>query len=288
MLKSVFEGRESVQQTYNNILIYLNSILSKDSVDELNVDLNVLEDVLTLNDDNEDYAIFKMEFFNILDKYLLLFGILIKDEKTFDVYFKTCYLLYNLSILDYYKEEVSIILHGDYNEDDKVYLLFSLYFEETSDVIEAVHVSPLFFNLIENNIKEEKTYNMDLIQRAVLFSKYDEKIKSTILFKQIMTGDKIYNLSIKNDLNIIKDELTERVFKDLINKYEYKDELEKVSDELVFTLLFYHYDVIIDLTKVLDRDYILSLFNKPILEIDNIISNVNLRLTTILNGAKDE
>ena len=288
MLKSVFEGRESVQQTYDNILIYLNSILSKDSTDELNVDLNVLEDMLTLNDNNEDYVIFKMEFFNILDKYLLLFGILIKEEKTYDVYFKTCYLLYNLSILDYYKEEVSIILHGDYNEDDKVYLLFSLYFEETSDVIEAVHTSPLFFNIIENNIKEEKTYNMDLIQRAVMFSKYDEKIKSTILFKQIMTGDKIYNLSIKNDLNLIKDELTERVFKDLINKYEYKDELEKVSDELVFTLLFYHYDVIVDLTKVLDRDYILSLFNKPILEIDNIISNVNLRLTTILNGAKDE
>lgn len=288
MLKSVFEGRESVQQTYDNILIYLNSILSKDSVDELNVDLNVLEDMLILNDNNEDYAIFKMEFFNILDKYLLLFGILIKEEKTFDVYFKTCYLLYNLSILDYYKEEVSIILHGDYNEDDKVHLLFSLYFEETSDVIEAVHTSPLFFNIIENNIKEEKTYNMDLIQRAVMFSKYDEKIKSTILFKQIMTGDKIYNLSIKNDLNLIKDELTERVFKDLINKYEYKDELEKVSDELVFTLLFYHYDVIVDLTKVLDRDYILSLFNKPILEIDSVISNVNLRLTTILNGAKDE
>ena len=288
MLKSVFEGRESVQQTYDNILIYLNSILSKDSTDELNVDLNVLEDMLTLNDNNEDYAIFKMEFFNILDKYLLLFGILIKEEKTYDVYFKTCYLLYNLSILDYYKEEVSIILHGDYNEDDKVYLLFSLYFEETSDVIEAVHTSPLFFNIIENNTKEEKTYNMDLIQRAVMFSKYDEKIKSTILFKQIMTGDKIYNLSIKNDLNLIKDELTERVFKDLINKYEYKDELEKVGDELVFTLLFYHYDVIVDLTKVLDRDYILSLFNKPILEIDSVISNVNLRLTTILNGAKDE
>lgn len=288
MLKSVFEGRESVQQTYDNILIYLNSILSKDSVDELNVDLNVLEDMLILNDNNEDYAIFKMEFFNILDKYLLLFGILIKEEKTYDVYFKTCYLLYNLSILDYYKEEVSIILHGDYNEDDKVYLLFSLYFEETSDVIEAVDTSPLFFNIIENNIKEEKTYNMDLIQRAVIFSKYDEKIKSTVLFKEIMTGDKIYSLSIKNDLNIIKDELTERVFKNLINKYEYKDELVRVSDELVFTLLFYHYDVIIDLTKALDRDYILSLFNKPILEIDNIISNVNLRLTTILNGAKDE
>lgn len=288
MLKSVFEGRESVQQTYDNILIYLNSILSKDSVDELNVDLNVLEDMLILNDNNEDYAIFKINFFDILDKYLLLFGIVIKDEKTFDVYFKTTYLLYNLNVLDYYKEEVSIILNGDYTDDDKVYLLYALYFEETSDVIEAVHTSPLFFNFIENNLKEEKVYNMELIQRAVLFSKYDEKIKSTILFKEVMTGDIIYNLSIKNDLDIIKGELTERVFKNLLNKYEYKDELEKVTDEIVFTLLFYHYDVIVDLTKVLDRDYILSLFNKPILEIDNIISNVNLRLTTILNGAKDE
>lgn len=287
MIKSVFEGRESVRLTYDNILIYLNSILTKDSADELQVDLNNLEDLLIVNE-GDDYSVFKINFFKMLDKYLILFGIVLRNEKSFDVYFKIFYLLYSLNQLDYYKEEVEIITYGDYNEEDKLHLLFNLYFEETIEVLDTIDVSPLFFTILENSIKEEKVYNIELIQRAVLFSKYDEKFKYVNLFKDIMTGDTIFNMSIKNDLELIKNELTDRVYKNIIDKYEYKTELEKVSDEIVFTLLFYHYDSIIDLTKVLDRDYILSLFNKPIMEIDNIILNINTRISNILRGENNE
>ncbi len=287
MIKSVFEGRESVRLTYDNILIYLNSILTKDSADELQVDLNNLEDLLMVNE-GDDYSVFKVNFFKMLDKYLILFGIVLRNEKSFDVYFKIFYLLYSLNQLDYYKEEVEIIVYGDYNEEDKLYLLFNLYFEETIEVLDTIDVSPLFFTILENNIKEEKVYNIEMIQRAVLFSKYDEKFKYVNLFKDIMTGETIFNMSIKNDLELIKNELTDRVYKNIIDKYEYKTELEKVSDEIVFTLLFYHYDSIIDLNKILDRDYILSLFNKPIMEIDNIILNINTRLSNILRGENNE
>lgn len=287
MIKSVFEGRESVRLTYDNILIYLNSILTKDSADELQVDLNNLEDLLMVNE-GDDYSVFKINFFKMLDKYLILFGIVLRNEKSFDVYFKIFYLLYSLNQLDYYKEEVEIIVYGDYNEEDKLHLLFNLYFEETIEVLDTIDVSPLFFTILENSIKEEKVYNIEMIQRAVLFSKYDEKFKYVNLFKDIMTGDTIFNMSIKNDLELIKNELTDRVYKNIIDKYEYKTELEKVSDEVVFTLLFYHYDTIIDLTKVLDRDYILSLFNKPIMEIDNIILNINTRISNILRGENNE
>lgn len=287
MIKSVFEGRESVRLTYDNILIYLNSILTKESGDELQVDLNNLEDLLIVNE-GDDYSVFKVNFFKMLDKYLILFGIVLRNEKSFDVYFKIFYLLYSLNQLDYYKEEVEIITYGDYNEEDKLHLLFNLYFEETIEVLDTIDVSPLFFTILENSIKEEKVYNIEMIQRAVLFSKYDEKFKYVNLFKDIMTGDTIFNMSIKNDLELIKNELTDRVYKNIIDKYEYKTELEKVSDEIVFTLLFYHYDSIIDLTKVLDRDYILSLFNKPIMEIDNIILNINTRISNILRGENNE
>ena len=100
MIKSVFEGRESVRLTYDNILIYLNSILTKDSADELQVDLNNLEDLLMVNE-GDDYSVFKINFFKMLDKYLILFGIVLRNEKSFDVYFKIFYLLYSLNQLDY-------------------------------------------------------------------------------------------------------------------------------------------------------------------------------------------
>lgn len=282
MLQSVFEGRETVKQTYDNILIYLKSILSTELNDDLNVDLSILEDLLIEESNNEPFTVFKLNLFTILDKYLLGFGVLLKEEKSFEIYFKIFYLLYNIKQLDYYKEEVEIIIYGDYNDEDKIHLLFSLYFEETIEVLDTIDVSSLFFTFIEGNIKQEKIYNMDLILRAVTLSKYDDSFKFTILFKQIMNAEVIYNITIKNDLDIIRNELTERVYNNILNKYEYKEELNKVTNEIIFTLLFYHYDVVMDLTKVFDNDFILRLFNKPVLEIDGVIDNINNTIRRLL------
>lgn len=282
MLQSVFEGRETVKQTYDNILIYLKSILSTELNDDLNVDLSILEDLLIEESNSEPFTVFKLNLFTILDKYLLGFGVLLKEEKSFEIYFKIFYLLYNIKQLDYYKEEVEIIIYGDYNDEDKIHLLFSLYFEETIEVLDTIDVSSLFFTFIEGNIKQEKIYNMDLILRAVTLSKYDDSFKFTILFKQIMNAEVIYNITIKNDLDIIRNELTERVYNNILNKYEYKEELNKVTNEIIFTLLFYHYDVVMDLTKVFDNDFILRLFNKPVLEIDGVIDNINNTIRRLL------
>ncbi len=282
MLQSVFEGRETVKQTYDNILIYLKSILSTELNDDLNVDLSILEDLLIEESNSEPFTVFKLNLFTILDKYLLGFGVLLKEEKSFEIYFKIFYLLYNIKQLDYYKEEVEIIIYGDYNDEDKIHLLFSLYFEETIEVLDTIDVSSLFFTFIEDNIKQEKIYNMDLILRAVTLSKYDDSFKFTILFKQIMNAEVIYNITIKNDLDIIRNELTERVYNNILNKYEYKEELNKVTNEIIFTLLFYHYDVVMDLTKVFDNDFILRLFNKPVLEIDGVIDNINNTIRRLL------
>lgn len=282
MLQSVFEGRETVKQTYDNILIYLKSILSTELNDDLNVGLSILEDLLIEESNSEPFTVFKLNLFTILDKYLLGFGVLLKEEKSFEIYFKIFYLLYNIKQLDYYKEEVEIIIYGDYNDEDKIHLLFSLYFEETIEVLDTIDVSSLFFTFIEGNIKQEKIYNMDLILRAVTLSKYDDSFKFTILFKQIMNAEVIYNITIKNDLDIIRNELTERVYNNILNKYEYKEELNKVTNEIIFTLLFYHYDVVMDLTKVFDNDFILRLFNKPVIEIDGVIDNINNTIRRLL------
>lgn len=288
MLKSVFEGREDVKSTYDEILIYLKSILDKDDSDDLEVELNTIEDLLIENSDNEDYTIFKINVFKLFDKILIKYGIILREEKSFEIYFNLFYLLYNIKYLDFYREEVELITHGDYNIEDKLHLLFSLYFEETIVLSETVETSERFFSFIEENIKEEKVYNIDLIQRAVLMSQHDESFKDTVLFKSVLTGETIYKLSLHVDLEIIKNELTERVYNNIIGKFDYKDELIKVSNEVVFTLLFYHYDVAYDLTKILDRDYILSLFNKPILEIDTLIENINKRLIQLLKGENNE
>lgn len=287
MITSVFEGRESVKQTYDNILIYLNGILRKDLMDELQVDLSILEDKLMVNEDNEEYSIFKYDFFKILDKYLLYFGVLLRHEKSFDVYFKILYVLYNIKQLDYYKEEIEIIIYGDYNDEDKLLLLFSIYFEEVSEVMDTIDTSSLFFDFIKDNIKEEKIYNLDLITRAVSLSKYDDSFKTTELFSQVMKGEIIYKLTLMYDLEIVKNELIERVYKNIIDKYDYKEEILKVTNEIIFTLVFYHYDIVVDLTKLLDRDFVLKLFNKPILEIDKIMENINTRLINLLKDSNE-
>lgn len=287
MITSVFEGRESVKQTYDNILIYLNGILRKDLMDELQVDLSILEDKLMVNEDNEEYSIFKYDFFKILDKYLLYFGVLLRHEKSFDVYFKILYVLYNIKQLDYYKEEIEIIIYGDYNDEDKLLLLFSIYFEEVSEVMDTIDTSSLFFDFVKDNIKEEKIYNLDLITRAVSLSKYDDSFKTTELFSQVMKGEINYKLTLMYDLEIIKNELIERTYKNIIDKYDYKEEILKVTNEIIFTLVFYHYDIVVDLTKLLDRDFVLKLFNKPILEIDKIMENINTRLINLLKDSNE-
>lgn len=280
MVTGVFEGREDVKITYDNILMYMNSILDKDKLDDFNVDLNNLEDLLILSDVNEIYTIFKYNFFKVLDKFLLYFGIVIRGEQSFENYFKLVYVIYNIKYLDFYREEVSIILYGDYNDEDKMYLLFSIYFEDNIDLIETLDYSDLFFNFIKENIKEVKNYNMEMIQRAINITFNNQGYRNTFLFNQILKGEVFINLTLKDNLDVIKNELTELVLLNYSNKEE--DKIKKQL-EIEFCLLYYHQDDIIDISKVLDIT-LLKILYPEIQELDSILNSINNNLLLLTKG----
>lgn len=280
MVTGVFEGREDVKITYDNILMYMNSILDKDKLDDFNVDLNNLEDLLILTDVNEIYTIFKYNFFKVLDKFLLYFGIVIRGDQTFEKYFRLVYVIYNIKYLDFYREEVSIILYGDYNDEDKMYLLFSIYFEDNIDLIETLDYSDLFFNFIEENIKETKNYNITMIQRAINITFNNQGYRNTFLFNQILKGEVFINLTLKDNLDIIKNELTDLVLSNYNNKEEDKN---KKQLEIEFCLLYYHQDDIIDITKVLDTTLLKILYPET-QDLESILVNINNNLLLLTKG----
>lgn len=249
MLGDIFLGRELTEKTFDNIKNILSSLLEKEDKDDLIVNLNVIEDDLSLIKDNDIYTIFQIKVFEVFNIILLKYGIFINNEINFSVYEKIFYVLFSIKYIDYNKEEMSIIINGDFQDEDKLNLIFSLYFEETSDVIDCVDVSEMFFNFIENSIKEEKSYNIEMMQRAIqVNSETDSTFKNTILYTDILKGDVIY------DLDLLKDEVI--IIQELVIRTNRIEILEDKIKEIVFTLMFYNKDNLVNIKTFIKDEFI--------------------------------
>lgn len=266
MLDNIFLGREITQQTFDNIKNILSSLLDKDSKDEFIVDLNVIEDELLLTLDNEIYTIFQIKIFEVFNNILLKYGIFVNGEINFSVYEKVFYTLFSIKYVDYNKEELSIILYGDFQKEDKLNLIFSLFFEETSDIIETIDITDFFFEFIEDNIKEEKTYNIEMMGRAIKINKECDNIFiDSLLYLEVIKGEVIFDLDINKDEKIILQELINRV-STIISK-------ENKIKEIVFGLMFYNVDNLINI-KTYITDEILNLTFDEINDKNSIKENI--------------
>ena len=266
MLDNIFLGREITQKTFDNIKNILSSLLDKDSKDEFIVDLNVIEDELLLTLDNEIYTIFQIKIFEVFNNILLKYGIFVTGEINFSVYEKVFYTLFSIKYVDYNKEELSIILYGDFQNEDKLNLIFSLFFEETSDILETIDITDFFFEFIEDNIKEEKTYNIEMMERAIKINKECDNIFiDSLLYLEVIKGEVIFDLDINKDEKIILQELINRT--STINNKENK------IKEIVFGLMFYNVDNLINI-KTYITDEILNLTFDEINDKNSIKENI--------------
>lgn len=266
MLDNIFLGREITQKTFDNIKNILSSLLDKDSKDEFIVDLNVIEDELLLTLDNEIYTIFQIKIFEVFNNILLKYGIFVTGEINFSVYEKVFYTLFSIKYVDYNKEELSIILYGDFQNEDKLNLIFSLFFEETSDILETIDITDFFFEFIEDNIKEEKTYNIEMMERAIKINKECDNIFiDSLLYLEVIKGEVIFDLDINKDEKIILQELINRT--STINNKENK------IKEIVFGLMFYNVDNLINI-KTYISDEILNLTFDEINDKNSIKENI--------------
>lgn len=286
-------GREQFTMEYNSVLGLLSILLEATDAIEFEHNCNTiydtiagsydngyeLEETYDFSDDNL-YPIFKKRVFKLFNDILLKYGI--HSEITSISKYKDIFnILVNLKLNEIDRSEYSLIIHGDFSIEDKLYMIFENYCEEPIALIEEVEVSELFFNNIEELISSIRLdVNDEMVLRAISLNVHsDLEYKKTIHCREVLNGNEAIMVELFSSMETVNSIIRAN----LLNYYNNEDKLVSRIDaiiEIIYTYIFYNKTNMVILTDIVNKDSFSKHFK---IHYDNVeIRNILNRITSKL------
>lgn len=289
MANDILFGKEEFNNSYNNIIQNLHTLLPTEDLEKFEIDTNVIfenlsngyveeEELIPIGDLTDDnlYEIFRKKINEIFDNILLKYGI--RSEVVSIFHYEALFTMLNHiknNVLE--RETYRLIINGNYNNDETFYMLIEDHIENPTELLEYVEIGEYFFNLVEDMVsvkRNDSNIEMLLLARELYIK--DIRFGNTVLFTDIMENRENIMLDLKLGLTTINN-----LIKNNIDKYfigEKLVNLEVLILEISFTYLYFNKDNSFRLSNYVNKNYLEETFKLTLdgTQINNIVNTIKI------------
>ena len=289
MANDILFGKEEFDNSYNNIIQNLHTLLPTEDLEKFEIDTNVIfenlsngyveeEELIPIGDLTDDnlYEIFRKKINEIFDNILLKYGI--RSEVVSIFHYEALFTMLNHiknNVLE--RETYRIIINGNYNNDETFYMLIEDHIENPTELLEYVEIGEYFFNLVEDMVsvkRNDSNIEMLLLARELYIK--DIRFGNTVLFTDIMENRENIMLDLKLGLTTINN-----LIKNNIDKYFIGEKLVNVEGlilEISFTYLYFNKDNSFRLSNYVNKNYLEETFKLTLdgTQINNIVNTIKI------------
>lgn len=289
MANDILFGKVEFTNSYNNIIQNLHTLLPTEDLEKFEIDTNIIfenlsngyveeEELIPIGDLTDDnlYEIFRKKINEIFDNILLKYGI--RSEVTSIFHYEALFTMLNHiknNVLE--RETYSLIINGNYNNDETFYMLIEDHIENPTELLEYVEIGEYFFNLVEDMVsvkRNDSNIEMLLLARELYIK--DIRFGNTVLFTDIMENRENIMLDLKLGLTTINN-----LIKNNIDKYFIGEKLVNVEGlilEISFTYLYFNKDNSFRLSNYVNKKYLEETFKLTLdgTQINNIVNTIKI------------
>ena len=289
MANDILFGKEEFNNSYNNIIQNLHTLLPTEDLEKFEIDTNVIfenlsngyveeEELIPIGDLTDDnlYEIFRKKINEVFDNILLKYGI--RSEVVSIFHYEALFTMLNHiknNVLE--RETYRIIINGNYNNDETFYMLIEDHIENPTELLEYVEIGEYFFNLVEDMVsvkRNDSNIEMLLLARELYIK--DIRFSNTVLFTDIMENRENIMLDLKLGLTTINN-----LIKNNIDKYFVGEKLVNVEGlilEISFTYLYFNKDNSFRLSNYVNKNYLEETFKLTLdgTQINNIVNTIKI------------
>lgn len=289
MANDILFGKEEFNNSYNNIIQNLHTLLPTEDLEKFEIDTNVIfenlsngyveeEELIPIGDLTDDnlYEIFRKKINEIFDNILLKYGI--RSEVVSIFHYEALFTMLNHiknNVLE--RETYRLIINGNYNNDETFYMLIEDHIENPTELLEYVEIGEYFFNLVEDMVsvkRNDSNIEMLLLARELYIK--DIRFGNTVLFTDIMENRENIMLDLKLGLTTINN-----LIKNNIDKYFIGEKLVNVEGlilEISFTYLYFNKDNSFRLSNYVNKNYLEETFKLTLdgTQINNIVNTIKI------------
>lgn len=289
MANDILFGKEEFTNSYNNIIQNLHTLLPTEDLEKFEIDTNIIfenlsngyveeEELIPIGDLTDDnlYEIFRKKINEIFDNILLKYGI--RSEVISIFHYEALFTMLNHiknNVLE--RETYSLIINGNYNNDETFYMLIEDHIENPTELLEYVEIGEYFFNLVEDMVsvkRNDSNIEMLLLARELYIK--DIRFGNTVLFTDIMENRENIMLDLKLGLTTINN-----LIKNNIDKYFIGEKLVNVEGlilEISFTYLYFNKDNSFRLSNYVNKNYLEETFKLTLdgTQINNIVNTIKI------------
>ena len=289
MANDILFGKEEFNNSYNNIIQNLHTLLPTEDLEKFEIDTNVIfenlsngyveeEELIPIGDLTDDnlYEIFRKKINEVFDNILLKYGI--RSEVVSIFHYEALFTMLNHiknNVLE--RETYRIIINGNYNNDETFYMLIEDHIENPTELLEYVEIGEYFFNLVEDMVsvkRNDSNIEMLLLARELYIK--DIRFGNTVLFTDIMENRENIMLDLKLGLTTINN-----LIKNNIDKYFVGEKLVNVEGlilEISFTYLYFNKDNSFRLSNYVNKNYLEETFKLTLdgTQINNIVNTIKI------------
>lgn len=289
MANDILFGKEEFNNSYNNIIQNLHTLLPTEDLEKFEIDTNIIfenlsngyveeEELIPIGDLTDDnlYEIFRKKINEIFDNILLKYGI--RSEVVSIFHYEALFTMLNHiknNVLE--RETYRIIINGNYNNDETFYMLIEDHIENPTELLEYVEIGEYFFNLVEDMVsvkRNDSNIEMLLLARELYIK--DIRFGNTVLFTDIMENRENIMLDLKLGLTTINN-----LIKNNIDKYFVGEKLVNVEGlilEISFTYLYFNKDNSFRLSNYVNKNYLEETFKLTLdgTQINNIVNTIKI------------
>lgn len=289
MANDILFGKVEFTNSYNNIIQNLHTLLPTEDLEKFEIDTNIIfenlsngyveeEELIPIGDLTDDnlYEIFRKKINEIFDNILLKYGI--RSEVISIFHYEALFTMLNHiknNVLE--RETYSLIINGNYNNDETFYMLIEDHIENPTELLEYVEIGEYFFNLVEDMVsvkRNDSNIEMLLLARELYIK--DIRFGNTVLFTDIMENRENIMLDLKLGLTTINN-----LIKNNIDKYFIGEKLVNVEGlilEISFTYLYFNKDNSFRLSNYVNKKYLEETFKLTLdgTQINNIVNTIKI------------
>ena len=289
MANDILFGKEEFNNSYNNIIQNLHTLLPTEDLEKFEIDTNIIfenlsngyveeEELIPIGDLTDDnlYEIFRKKINEIFDNILLKYGI--RSEVVSIFHYEALFTMLNHiknNVLE--RETYRLIINGNYNNDETFYMLIEDHIENPTELLEYVEIGEYFFNLVEDMVsvkRNDSNIEMLLLARELYIK--DIRFGNTVLFTDIMENRENIMLDLKLGLTTINN-----LIKNNIDKYFVGEKLVNVEGlilEISFTYLYFNKDNSFRLSNYVNKNYLEETFKLTLdgTQINNIVNTIKI------------
>ena len=289
MANDILFGKEEFDNSYNNIIQNLHTLLPTEDLEKFEIDTNIIfenlsngyveeEELIPIGDLTDDnlYEIFRKKINEVFDNILLKYGI--RSEVVSIFHYEALFTMLNHiknNVLE--RETYRLIINGNYNNDETFYMLIEDHIENPTELLEYVEIGEYFFNLVEDMVsvkRNDSNIEMLLLARELYIK--DIRFGNTVLFTDIMENRENIMLDLKLGLTTINN-----LIKNNIDKYFIGEKLVNVEGlilEISFTYLYFNKDNSFRLSNYVNKNYLEETFKLTLdgTQINNIVNTIKI------------